>query len=299
MGNGNPATTGSPSVAQSTTPSAPSTTANGAAPAAAAPWYANFSDPDLRGWTELKKYESPEAAMKSAREAEKLIGVPKDQLMRIPQPNAEGVADMSPVYDRLGRPKTPEEYRIPTVEGGEEFAKTMAPLLHRVGMNQAQVDELATGWNAYMKAAVDAQNNAQALEEQADLTKLRQEWPGQTFTEREELGRRYARQIVAPALNITNDSELAEVLGSIEDAIGTAKFLKIMAKAGESLGEGRFVAGRGNPTFGMTPEAARARMKELRSDREWAARALRNGKDGPEMQEMDRLARVAAGNLAR
>jgi hypothetical protein len=302
MGNGNPSATGSSPATPAQSSAAPSTTAgsNGAAPApAAAPWYANFGDADLRGWTELKKFENPEAAMKSAREAEKLIGVPKDQLVRIPQPNAEGVQDLNPVYDRLGRPKTPEEYRIPTVEGGEEFAKTMAPLLHRVGMNQAQVEQLATGWNTYMKTAVDAQNNAQALEEQADLTKLHQEWPGQTYTEREEMGRRYARQVVAPALGITNDGELAEVLGNIEEAIGTAKFLKIMAKGGESLGEGRFVAGRGNPTFGMTPEGARARMKELNADADFRARVMRNGKDGPEMQEMDRLARVAAGNLPR
>jgi hypothetical protein len=67
-----------------------------------------------------------------------------------------------------------------------------------------------------------------------------------------------------------------------------------MALSGESLSESRFVGGRGNPTFGMTPEGARARMKELNADADFRARVMRNGKDGPEWQEIDRLSQIAA-----
>jgi hypothetical protein len=301
MGNGNPTTTQAPPVPQPAASGAASTPAiNGAAPSSTpAPWYANFGDPDLRGWTELKKFENPEAAMKSAREMERFRGVPVDQLIRKPQPDAEGKIDWTPVFEGAGAPKTPQEYQIPVVNGGEEFVRNIVPVVHEARLTQWQLDRLVPKWNEVMTRMNEAADQARLLEYQADDAKLHQEWPGQTYTEREEIARRFAQQIVAPALGIGPGEELTGVLKLIEESVGTAKFLKIMAKAGESLGESRFVAGRANPTFGMTPDGARARMKELNADADFRARVMRNGKDGPEMQEMDRLARVAAGNLPR
>src|SRR5713226_8933869 len=138
-----------------------------ASTAATEPWYSGFQDKDLKGYAELNHWKDPEAAARDAREAQKLIGVPKEDLLRVPKDF--GVAkpeEIDAVYTRLGRPKTAAEYKLPSVEGGEEVAGKMAPLLHTAGLIQRQVDVIANGWNSYMNEAVAAQERAQEQQEQ-------------------------------------------------------------------------------------------------------------------------------------
>lgn len=271
------------------------TQANGAvqpgAPAAPAPWYNDFSDPDLKGFTELKGWKHPSEAVKSYRELESLRGVPADQLLKLPKADAKP-EEWNPVYDRLGRPAKPEDYKLPTVEGGEGFAQKMAPLLHSAGLNQSQVDTIAKGWNAHIEASVKEMEAAQAQREQVDLQNLHREWPGEVFDQRQEMARRAVREFVGP---VAGDSEkTAEMLGKIEEAVGTASFLKLFAAIGEKVGESKYIGDNARPgNFGMTPQAARVRLSELRADKEWGAKYLKNP-GGPEGQEFERLLHISS-----
>src|SRR5713101_2014833 len=95
-----------PTAAVAPAPSAPAAQPS-STPAATEPWYSGFQDKDLKGYAELNHWKDPEAAARDAREAQKLIGVPKEDLLRVPKDF--GVAkpeEIDAVYDRLGRPKT-------------------------------------------------------------------------------------------------------------------------------------------------------------------------------------------------
>src|SRR6266852_6151072 len=73
-----------------------------AQPAATEPWYSGFQDKDLKGYAELNHWKDPEAAARDAREAQKLIGVRSEDLLRVPKDF--GVAkpeEIAAVYDRL------------------------------------------------------------------------------------------------------------------------------------------------------------------------------------------------------
>lgn len=283
----------SPNPSPSPAPAAPS-----AAPAAA-PWYGDLSsDPDLKGWAELKKLDSPVAALKYGRDTEKFVGVPKDQLVRLPGPDAKP-EDWNPVYDRLGRPAKPEDYQIPAVEGGEEFTAAARGKLHEIGLNQRQVTALTQWWNEYMTNgaqkvdAAEAQEQAIAEQERqrteaADIAALHQEWPGDEYARREEMGRRAFRDFVAPFAG----EKAAEFMDKMEGALGTGNFLRFMANIGASIGEAKFAGDTSSSRY-QTADAARAELEEKKQDKEWMKKVYQNPK-GPEGREWDRLISLSA-----
>jgi hypothetical protein len=282
---------------------APAQQPNGGAPAAqpgaqqpAAPWYGDIPDVELKGWTETKAPKAALDALKGWRDSEKLLGVPKDQLLRLPSPTADQKTRdeaMGNIWKALGRPDAPEGYQIPSIEGDEDSAKftaAMKPILHGIGLTQPQALQLKTAWDGYIKSQVEEQDRVQAQQEQVDVQNLHKEWPGEVFTQREEMARRAVQQFVNPMVG--NPGEAAELLGQLEDAIGTSKFLKLFSNIGEKLSEGRFIGGERPSTFGMTPAQAHNRIVEMRSDRATAEKMMIKG--STEFQEFERLSQIAA-----
>jgi hypothetical protein len=173
----------------------------------------------------------------------------------------------------------------------------MLPAMHAAGLSQRQLNAVATAWNGFVSNQMQAMETERTTASQADVEKLHGEWPGETFTQREELARRYVRGIVQPALGIS-DTELPQFLTTIENAIGTAKFLKLFAHAGEKLGEAPFKGGNAQASsFGMTPDQAKAQSKELMADPQFRARAM--NKDSPEAKQLDNLARIQASGVRK
>ena len=80
----------------------------------AAPWHQGV-DADLVGAWQNKGYDLTDPAKvavetgKAWREAEKMIGVPRDQLVRLPH-NTNDPAAWRPVWERLGAPKEAKDY---------------------------------------------------------------------------------------------------------------------------------------------------------------------------------------------
>jgi len=123
---------------------------------------------------------------------------------------------------------------------------------------------------------------------------LHKEWPGEVFNQKQELARRAVREFVVPLVGEKIAGEKAsEILGKVEDAIGTSAFMKLFAMIGEKAGvEDKFVDG-GRNGFDMSPAAARARLDMLKLDKEWSGKVIANP-GGPERQEWDRLIRIGA-----
>lgn len=244
--------------------------ATGGTPPAAASgnWYDSIQSEDLRGFAQNRGWQDVGQVVESFRNAEKLLGVPKDQLLRMPQGDDAQAWDA--FYEKIGRPAKPDGYKLPVPDGDTgEFAKVASNWFHKAGLNTKQAEGLATEWNAYMTQVLADQDAAQSAQSERELGDLRKEW-GNAYDSRVELGRRAAREFGVEG----------ETLTAMENAVGTAKLLKLFANIGEKFGESSFVEGSQggqNSMMTMTPTAAKAKYDELRRNPEWVAKALTPG----------------------
>jgi len=290
-GNGSAILAGNPA-------SAPAAAGNAGAAAAAAPaetgavsnqadtstgaWYDQIQDTDLRGYLQNKGWKEPADMAVGYRNLEKLVGQDKVAL-----PKSETDVDgWSRVYDALGRPKTADDYKLPVPEGQSgDFAKEAASKFHELGISAKQASALAEWWNKTHGGALEQHKTKMAQQSEADVLALKSEWGG-AWDENVELGRRAAREF---GLSV-------DKLTKIENAVGTKDVMQLMAKIGRGLTEHEFETGRSTTSFGMTPEAARARILDLRADKDWAAKYLQGGAD--QKAEMSRLMALAYPDAA-
>lgn len=139
-------------------------------------------------------------------------------------------------------PETADAYDLPIPEGeSADFAKAVAPLMHKAGLSGTQAKALAEGWNALQaqqrQAAVEAAENAEreanALAERQEQD-LKREW-GDTFDAKVELSRRAIRAGMASA-GLSEDAA-AGLVDSLEKAHGFGAVHKFFAVLGAPLAE--------------------------------------------------------------
>ncbi|MGE0736045.1 MAG: hypothetical protein AB7G15_17130 [Alphaproteobacteria bacterium] len=110
---------------------------------------------------------------KSYVEAQRMIGAEK-----IPLPRDGDAASYEAFYRRLGRPESPDKYVFkvgngaPAGEGDKSFQQAIAPVLHRAGLNQRQVDILTEGWNQYVGNATQLEQQHNQMRGNAELAEL-------------------------------------------------------------------------------------------------------------------------------
>jgi hypothetical protein len=278
------ATTTAPATETTTATTAATTTAP-AATATPAAWHSSFDD-DTKGWLGnrgLDKLDSEKALpelVKTARNAEKLLGVPADQVLRMPK-DGDPAATRT-ILQRLGLPEKADQYEIPVPEGDKgEFAKTAAAWFHEAGLTKAQAKVVAEKWNAHVGGLSQAEAAAAATRMAENESALKKEW-----------GPAYEARLAAAgqiATKLGLDLAAADVL---REKLGAAGLAKFVFGLGEKLGEAQFVTGDGGDFGGlMSPAQANAKINELRGNKEWTARYLAGGK--PEMEEMRKLQALA------
>jgi hypothetical protein len=171
--------------------------------------------------------------------------------------------------------------------GADGFAKTAATWMHEAAVPAKSAQQLAARWNEHIAGAQRQAEQAYAAQSAAGLAAMREEW-GASYERNAEVARRAALHFLPGA-----DAESRrQLMGKIERAIGSADFLRFMAKVGQGLTEHRLITG-GEAGDGaqLTPEEAKSRIAMLRADRAWSA-AYVNG-DAAKHAEMSRLHRMA------
>jgi hypothetical protein len=94
----------------------------------------------------------------------KLLGVPKDQLLRLP--TSDEPKEWDPIYSRLGRPEKPDGYKLTLPEGMQLNPETSKPIFeaaHKAGVSQKQLDTLYTT----MRSIGEQQQKAEAAKADA------------------------------------------------------------------------------------------------------------------------------------
>jgi hypothetical protein len=239
--------------------------------------------PELQGYVETKGFKDVSGAIESYRNMEKLLGVPKERILKLPE-KADDAEGWKNVYSRLGCPEKPAGYELKMPEGiGDEgFAQWAKDTFHGLGLSKNQGENLTTKWNEYVQKQMEkttADYNSQVEQEEASL---KTEW-GAAYDQNINLAKRAAQTFGI-------DEETADKL---EESMGVAKVMKMFHSMATKLSEDQFVSGDGgSPKFGvMTPEAAKARIQQLKGDPEFRKRYAANGAD--ELAEMKKLHRWA------
>lgn len=242
-------------------------------------WYQEFPD-EVRGLVETKGWKSPVDAIQSYTNLEKFLGADKaGRGLVLPKEDA-GADEWGQVYDRLGRPQSPEDYKLPLPENANpEFAQEAAGKFHELGLTAKQAQELTEWFNGKSEGALSQQDNELAENAEQQMSELQQEW-GKEFDANIESGRRAARQFGVGE----------EMLTKMENALGTKDMLKFFANVGKGVGEDAFVEGGGSGKFGMSPEAARVQINRLKADPEWTAKYLAGNADAK--SELEKLMRA-------
>lgn len=264
-----------PELAGSVTPPAPppAPPSPPAPPASLASWHSSF-DEETRGWIEnrgLHQKKSNEAVVelvKTARSAEKKFGVPQDRLITLPASlDEEGVLD--PIYDRLGRPAKPADYGLAAPDAddavGAEFATSLSGVFHKAGLSKSQASLVFKAIDEYATKVYETQKGSTATQRAADMQKLETEW-GEQAT--------FNKLLAQEAVKATGASK--EEIDALVAALGSdAAVVRFFNRIGQKRGGEATFMGGDNPTLkygATTPEAAKARLEELRGDKEWAGK---------------------------
>jgi hypothetical protein len=278
--------------ASATAPAAPA--AGEGAPAAADPraWLPE----EFRADPLFKDIADPAALAKSYGHAARMVGMDKGQVLRLPAEGDE--AARAELFNRLGRPETPDKYEFPElpaplVDGVEPAARET---FHKLGLSAAQARGVMELYGGQVQAA-EAARLARASELEAAVERdLRAEY-GEAFDDKLHAANR--------AIAEFGGKELGKLLTEARMPDGTRMgnhplLVKAFAAAGARLAEPADLRGGssgGSAQGALTPAEAQAELAALKGDREFfAARTNpRHADHAKAVARWDRINRALAG----
>lgn len=246
--------TGSPN-AQSFTPSATTTEIKVSPNGMESEWYKSFND-DLKGYVQNKGFKDPQSVVESYKNFEKLMGAPKDRLLKLPE--KADAPEWNEVYTKLGRPSDPKEYDFKLPEGSDPVFDSWArENFHKLGLTKTQAETLMKGYTELnTKLGTDMNDKMQMQIKEQELN-LKKEW-GAAFDQNVQVAKKAAAQFGLDGKAIDN----------LETALGYDGVMKFLQNIGSKIGESSFVGSNSIQGFGgvSTPEQARYQIAELKKD---------------------------------
>lgn len=243
-------------------------------------WHSTLGD-DARGWVQAKGLDKLPAEkafaelVKGWAGAEKHIGAPADQIIRLPKDGDD--AALANVYGKLGRPNDPNGYDIKLPDGLPPEQATalkaefdaMKPVLHKIGLSNRQANQFAQEMIAIETAqAAEAKATAQA-QLAADTKALKTEW-GAAFDKNASI-------VDAVATQLGFD---AEKVVALREVLGAAATMKMFHSIGTAMGEDKFIGGGGGKFGGaMSPAQAQAEINTLKADKDFVTRLMAGNVD--------------------
>lgn len=255
------------------------------------PWSPEALSPEDKGWFENKKYADLPTLINSVRGMERLLGVPKERLLALPEKPDD--PRWGEIHQKLGRPEKPDGYDFGLAPEVAKSPTVVAfrDVMHKHGVSQSAAKEIVSEFLKQRDTQTEAQIAAFNTASEQAVEKLKT-----------ELGAAYDQTIgaarnAAKAYGISKEDMLA-----LEKAWGTEKQLRFFIGLSKAQGEhdAEGTTG-GNKQFGaLTPAAASDQIARLLGDKEFIARYTNENRAIRQqaIAEMERLQKFAAGVAA-
>lgn len=243
-----------------------------------------------RGYDKMDAPKAAMAAMEAHRAAERLIGVPANDILKVPK-DATDVEAWSRFNERIGVPKEAKEYDFSSLKPtqGDLDAKLvadLAPALQKAHVSKADAPVV-------LKAVLDHFNASKTVDAAAAEQALN--------VERETLKVNWGANLAQNMLVAKNTAKTLGVdeaaVSALEKQIGYAKVMDMFAKIGVKLGEDKLILNQSPGGNGyMSQEQAQATLNEKMADNDWATK-FSNG-DTQAMKEFHNLTQLISGKAA-
>lgn len=279
---------GTPPAATPPAGTPPAATPPAGTPPPAASWVSKLSAEEQayatnKGWT---ADTDPAVIMQSYQNLEKMVGADKAGRTVVLPKDANDKATSDVLWEKLGKPKDFNEYKIELPQGADAtFSNTAKQAMHKANLTSEQATAMSQWYQAAELDRITEITTRHADEVQG----LQKDW-----------GANFDGNINTARAGWTAGGFTPEQIKAMEYAVGPNAFAKGFEKIGQSFKE---AGPPGNDTRGasgfqnLTPDAARARQTQLRSDPAFMARynhsdpAMRAGA----IEEMSKLAAIETG----
>jgi len=229
----------------------------------AQPWHATIPEEAARQHVEAKGYKNPaELALANLN----LTKLQRGDPTVIGMPGEDATPEqMGEFYGRLGRPDAPEGYEFQFAEGvtaNEDMVTFARSAFHEAGLSPKQAQLVADKWNEFAGQQLEGSQTAMTEANDAELASLTTRW-GADLDKNKAAGHRAIQ-----ALGLS-----PELIEKIEQSVGSAPIVELLASIGRKSDEGGFTTSAqsgdpNNPDTMDKPQAA-AKIAALQGDAEF------------------------------
>ena len=274
---------------------APAPAPGGVGGGAGTPWYQGKADERIVGtWqNNFPQHVNDPAALAVAAtnswlEAQKHLGVPAEQIVRVPT-KADDAAGWEALHKRLGWPGDPTKYQFKDAEGKDvdpNLATFLRETANRLRLDPERATELSKDVLKFSEAQIANAKTEYETKLAAGKAELATNWGPNMATNLE------VARAGATALGVDRD-----IVAALEQTVGYAKVMEMFRLVGSKTTEGKFVGGSKETGTGpMSREAAIAKKNELFADRDWLARHEKG--DRTAVNELRAIEQILAASMA-
>ena len=198
-------------------------------------WKASLSD-EIRNEKSLENISDIESLAKGYVHAQRLVGADK-----IPVPNKFATEeDWNKVYEKLGRPKSADEYKfnLPEDKTVDEAAlKTFAEQAHKLGLLPGQADGVVKFYNDMIGQELSNANSIAEAARNKATTELKTEW-GQAYDQKLAAANNVVASVFPPgfmSMNMEDGTKIGD----------NPAVIKAFAMLAERMGEDKIVQSDG------------------------------------------------------
>lgn len=281
-------------VAAAATTGTDTTAAAAAATGASAPWFDSLkNEAEFVGTVQTRGLDKKDAATaafefyKAHKEAEKFIGAPAKELLRLPK--EPGDPAWNQIYERLGKPAKADEYDFKDIKlkDGSALDDDDTAFIRETAFKANMSKDAARQFAADMVAKRDRDGEQEATIGAADLKAekdaLMKDWGANKD------GNLFIARQAALKLGFK-----PEAIDALQKVAGYGATMQALLNVGQKIGEDKFIANQAPGATGvLTVQQAKAKLEELKRDSIWRDKYYKG--DRAAIAEFDALVEMSVG----
>jgi hypothetical protein len=276
----------------------------GAAGGGASPWH-NGIDPAVigyaqnKGWIDADPKVTFGKAIEAYRSAESKLGVPPDQLVRVPLPNA-APADLDAFWTRFGAVKEAKDFGLGAIKSAKgdaldaRLAEAIATSAIAARAPKGAVLAVTGAVQKYIDGIVAEEETIATTNKNEQMAALKKNWGSNYENNLIDANRTFTKWAMAAGVDEAKAKQAIDAISHI-GGVGAATVMEMLHALGRRMSEDRWIEMPRTGLSGMpqSQESAKARMAELRKDAAWVDRWSKGGV--AEKEEYKKLLQIATG----